>query len=229
MKYAIGVWLALVASLHAGLEFEELSKELSAAADAATVTTDFKFTNKTDKMVTITKSDPGCSCVSVQVSEGKFRYAPGESGTIRANFDMANFSGSVDKAILLWLDNDPAEKPSTVLKLKINIPVLVALEPKTLKWELGAKPEAQKIMINMAEGQKIHVKSVESSSEAFIYKLNTIEDGRRYELMVTPKVTDSQALGVFRVETDCAIQKHRVQQAFAVVRKPSPAETAAKP
>jgi hypothetical protein len=36
-------------------------------------------------------------------------------------------------------------------------------------------------------------------------------------------------LAVIRIETDCGISKHRVQQAFAVVRKPSPPQTPLKP
>jgi len=230
MKQAIGIWLALAALVHsATLDFKEMSKEINAAADVLTVTGDFEFTNKSDKPITITKADPGCSCVSVQVSEGKLRYEPGESGTVRAKFDMTNFSGTVDKVIVLFLNDDPADKPSQVLKLKVNIPVLVGIEPKTVKWDLGAKSEPQKIKIKMIEGQTIHVTAIKSSSDAFACELKTVEDGKHYELVVTPREMNTPGIGVFRIETDCKIQKHRVQQAFGVVRKPSAAETAAKP
>ncbi len=230
MKYAIGIWLTLAALLQAGtLEFKEMSKEVNAPADAASVTAEFEFTNKTDKPVTIKKCDPGCSCVSVQISDGKLRYEPGQSGVIRAKFDMTNFSGSVDKAIAMFLDDDPEDRPSQVLKLKVNIPVLVSLEPKTLKWDIGAKAVPQTIQIKMMEGQTIHVTDAKSSSEAFICELKTVEEGKRYDLVVTPTNLDAPGIGVFRIETDCAIKKHRIQQAFAIVRKPSAAETAAKP
>jgi hypothetical protein len=230
MKLAFGIWLTLAALLSAGtLDFKEMSKEINAPADATSVTADFEFSNKTDKPITITKSDPGCSCVSVQISAGKFRYEPGESGTIRAKFDMTNFSGSVDKAILLYLDNDPDDKPSQILKLKINIPVLVSLDPKTVKWEVGAKPESKTIHIKIIEGQTIHATSVKSSTAAFSCELKTLEDGRSYDLIVTPNDISAAGIGVFRIETDCKIQKHRVQQAFAVVQKPALSQTAAKP
>ena len=230
MKLAIGIWLALAALSQAGtLEFPKASQELDAAADATSVTADFEFSNKSDKPVTIAKTDPGCSCVSVQVSDGKLRYEPGESGVIRAKFDMTNFSGSVDKTILLWLDNDAADKPSTQLHLTIKIPVLIGLEPKTLKWDLGGAGGAQTIQIKMAEGQTIRVAAVSSSSENFVLDLKTLEEGKRYDLVVTPKSVKESALGVFRIETDCKLQKHRIQQAFAVVRKPTAAEQAARP
>ncbi|MEO8614320.1 MAG: DUF1573 domain-containing protein [Luteolibacter sp.] len=230
MKYAIGIWLTLAALVHAGtLDFKELSKEINAAADATSTTAEFEFTNKTSRAITIKKCDPGCSCVAVQISDGKLRYEPGESGVISAKFDMTNFSGTVDKVIALFLDDDPADKPSQVLKLKINIPVLVALEPKTLKWNLGANANPQTIHIKIIEGQTIRVTNVKSSSEAFTLKLNTLEEGKLYDLVVTPNAMEAPGIGVFRVETDCKIQKHRIQQAFGVVRKPTPAETATKP
>ena len=230
MKLTAGIWLALAALLSAGsLEFPKASQEVEATADAMSLTADFEFTNKTDKAVTISKTDPGCSCVSVQIGEGKLRYEPGETGTIRAKFDLTNLSGTADKTILLWLDNDPADQPSTKLNLKIKIPVLIALEPKTLKWDLDGKGEAQTIHIKMSAGQTIHIGEVTSSSENFVLDLKTLEDGKNYDLVVTPKDVKSSALGVFRIETDCNIKKHRTQQAFGVIRKPTAAEQAAKP
>lgn len=230
MKLATGIWLALsIFSFAGALEFVETSKEINAPVDVTTVVAEYEFTNKTQKPVTIIKSDPGCSCVAVQISEGKLRYGPGEKGTIRATFDMGNFTGSVDKVIALWLDNDPIDKPSTMLNLKVNIPVLIGLEPKTLKWDLDGKPEPQTIQIKMAEGQTIRVTGVKSSSDSFVCQLKTVQEGRQYELVVTPTDLEKPGIGVFRIETDCTVAKQKTQQAFGVVRRPTPAENAAQP
>jgi hypothetical protein len=229
MKYAITMWLIIAGLTHAGsLQFKESSKELHAPADAREVTADFEFTNKTNKPVKIVKSDPGCTCVSVQISNGKMTYAPGESGLIRAKFDMLNFSGSVDKAIGLWLDNDAADVPSMTLKLKVHIPVLIAIEPKTLRWDVNAKADPQTIHITMIEGQKIRVVGVKPSTNAFVCQLKTVEEGRRYEIIVTPTDTKSPGMGVFRIETDCQVEKQRIQQAFALVTKSTAAASAGK-
>jgi hypothetical protein len=230
MKYALFLWFALVALVHAaGLEFEKSLLEVHAPADAATVTADFKFKNNSGQPVTIMKSDPGCSCLSVQVAGGKLKYGPGEEGLVRATFDMGNFSGTVDKAIGIWLDEDPPDKPSVKITVRVHIPVLIALEPKTLKWTVGGKPEPQTIAVTMAEGESIQLLSVKSSSEGFTTETKVIEKGRRYELVVTPRSLEAPVLGILRVETDCKIAKHRVQQAFAVVSKQAQVETAAKP
>jgi len=230
VKSLIIIWLALAAGLHAaGLEFKEMLKEVHAPADVTSATADFEFSNKTDKPVTIAKSDPGCSCLKVQISGGKLRYAPGESGVIRTTFDMGNFSGTVDKMIALWLDDDAPDKPSMTLTVRVHIPILVGLEPKTVQWEIGGSGDPQTIKVRMAGDKPISIKDVKSSSDAFSCELRTLVAGKEYEIVVTPKVMDSPGIGVIRIETDCELAKHRTQQVFGVVRKPSPAATVAKP
>ena len=230
MKFGIAIWMTLAAYAQAaGLEFAELLKEVNAPADVTTVTTDFTFKNNGDKPVTIAKTDPGCSCLKVEISGGKLKYAPGESGVVRTTFDMGNFSGTVDKMVALWIDDDPANKPSMTLTVRVHIPVLIALEPKTVKWNLGGKAEPQTIQIRMAEGKSIRVTGVKSSSPSFKTELKALEEGKKYDLIVTPMEINAPAISVFRIETDCEISKHRVHQAFAVVRKPSPVDVATKP
>lgn len=223
MKLALGLWLALVGlSSAAGLEFSSMLKEVNAPADATIVTTDFEFTNKGDKPMSITKTDPGCSCLKVEISGGKLKYAPGESGVVRATFEMGNFSGTVDKMVALWVDDDPSDKPSKQLVVRVTIPVLVAIEPKTVKWDLGGEATPQVIQIRMVGDKPLRVIAANSSSESFACEIKTLEEGRKYDLIVTPKEMNAPGMTVIRIETDCAISKHRTQQAFAVVRKPTP-------
>src|SRR5690606_38524647 len=135
-RYLTLCWLVCAGGLHAaGLEFAETLKEIHPKADAKTVSADFKFTNTGDKPVTISKYDAACSCMSVQISGGKLHYAPGESGVVRANFDMGNFAGTVDKTVALWLKGDREDQPSGQLTVRVHIPVLIELEPKTLNWQ----------------------------------------------------------------------------------------------
>jgi hypothetical protein len=188
MRIAIGIWFGLMALVSAaGLEFKETTKELHAPADVNTVSADFEFTNRSDKTVTVTKYESTCSCMSVTIKGGKLSYAPGESGVIRAQFDMGNFSGEIDKVVLLWLDG---------------------------------KGEPQSIRVTMKHDKPIRVTAVKSTSEAFKLELKTIEEGKTYDVNVTPLNMKSPGLAVIRIETDCDIDKHRIQQAFAVVRKP---------
>jgi hypothetical protein len=228
MNRAAAIWLILImAGQAAGLEFPETLKEIHAPADAKIVPAEFEFTKRSDLPVTIAKADPTCSCIAVKIKDGKLRYAPGESGLIRAEFDMGNFSGTVDKVVAVWIKGDPEDKPSVTLTVRVHIPVLVVLEPKTLKWNINDPAEPQTIHIEINHSQPIRVTGLNSSSDKFTQQLKTIRDGKSYEVVVAPVDTKAPSMAVLRIETDCAISKHRIQQAFAVVRKPTPAEAAA--
>jgi hypothetical protein len=221
MKFVFGIWLAVAAcSGAAGLEFSEPIKDVHAPADVATVTASFEFKNYSDKTVTIAKADPTCSCLKIEISEGKLNYAPGESGVVRVTFEMGNFSGVVEKMVAIWLDDDPADRPSRSVTVRVHIPVLIGIEPKTVKWDVGSEAAPQTIQVRMAEGQTIHITGVTSSSDLFSTEIKIVEQGKKYDLLVTPTKTTGPGLCVIRIETDCAVSKHRTQQAFAVVRKP---------
>jgi hypothetical protein len=223
MRTAICCWLVMAGLLHAGgLTFESELVEIHAPADAKAVEADFKFENKTDKQVNIAKFDKTCSCIGVKVSDGKLSYAPGEGGVIRATFEMGNFSGEVDKVVVLWLDSDPADKPSITLTVRVHIPVLVVMSEKTLKWSLGTQPETRKIDVTMDYAKPIKIISTSCTSDNIKVELKTLEVGKHYELLVTPADTKEPGLAIIRIETDCDIARHKVLQAFAVIRRELP-------
>jgi len=213
----------------AGLDFPEVRKEVHAAPDVTVVTTDFEFTNKSDKPVSVVKYDAACSCMAVSIKGSKLRYAPGESGVVRTEFNMGNFSGEVDKTATLWLEGDPENMPSLVLTVHVIIPELVSLEPKTVKWEINEAPTPKTVHIKINHTEPIHVLSVTSTSELFAHQLKTLEDGKSYELVITPLDVKASSLGIMRLVTDCGIKRFQTQMAFAQVAKPSVAGTTKKP
>lgn len=229
MKTTLLLWSLLASMLSAGgLNFPESTKEIKAPADAVEIVADFPFTNSSDKAVEIKRYDAGCSCMAVGVEGGKLIYQPGESGVIRAKFDMSNYSGDVEKPIGIWLDGDPEKAPSVTLLVKAHIPEVVRIEPKTVKWDVGSPAAPQTMKITIEGEDKVHVLSVSNSNENFLKELKTIEDGRSYELVITPKDTSISGLSVFRFETDCKIERHKFKQAFASIRRALPSE-ASKP
>lgn len=221
MKIIAALWLAAASFVFSQtLKFKETGKDIHAGADAKVVSADFEFKNETSQPVTIEKYEASCSCMSVQIKNGKTRYAPGESGTVRATFDMGNFSGEVEKVVTLYLDGDSKKgEPSVKLHTKVHIPVLVFLAPKAVTWETGEKPDTKTIKVTMSHSKPIHITKISSSSDAFSFEQKTIREGEVYHILVTPKATDAPKLGIVRIETDCDVEKHRIQQAFASVRK----------
>ena len=63
----------------------------------------------------------------------------------------------------------------------------------------------------------------------FKQELKTIEEGKKYEVVITPASTEKVGMGVVHLETDCKFERHRSQRVFMVVRKPlaKPATAAA--
>ena len=53
-------------------------------------------------------------------------------------------------------------------------------------------------------------------------EVKTLEEGKHYELLVTPAETKDPGLAIIRIETDCEIKRHQVLQAFAVIRRDLP-------
>jgi hypothetical protein len=217
---SIILFLFAVVPAYAELKFENPTIEVEAGLDEKTVTRDFKFTNVGDKPVKITSADGGCSCLTVQVGGGKFTYAPGDTGILRTTFEVGSFQGSVDKPIHVWLEGDREDSPSGTVTLRVNIPVIIGLEPKTVKWEVGDPAEPKSIDITMNYKQPIHIKSVSTSNDSFSVKLITVEEGKHYKVEVTPSATASAGLSIVRIETDVDVEKQRVQQGFASISPP---------
>jgi len=218
MKIFGVLWLALAGMLGAaGLTFPQPLSEISAGVEAKTVTAEFSFKNETQEPVTITKMDGGCACMSVKTSGDQMKFEPGESGKLHAVFEVGNFSGTVDKVVGLWFAGNSSDDPSQQLTVRVHIPVLVSLEPKTVKWAYQSEPITQKIQIRMSGEKPIKILSVTSASKIFKQELRTIEEGKHYELSITPENTSTPGLAVFRIETDSDSPKHKIQQVFTVV------------
>ncbi|MES2996381.1 MAG: DUF1573 domain-containing protein [Verrucomicrobiota bacterium] len=221
MKAIVLAWFCVASVLSAGtLSFKKTEQEITAPADAQTVTADFEFTNSSPAPVNIEKYEASCSCMSVQIKDGKTRYEPGESGVVRASFDMGNFTGDTEKLVVLWLDGDvKTGKPSVSLLTRVHVPVLVELAPRTLLWDVGEKPETKRIKVTMRDSKPIKVLNISASNENFRYEFETQKEGWNYEIAITPVNTEKPVIGIFRIETDCDVKKQRVHQCFASIRK----------
>lgn len=223
MKISLLIWLTSCLALSAGtLTFDAKEKEVACDVDSTQASADFTFKNESSETVVISRYDATCSCIDAKIKGSKFVYEPGETGVIRANFDTSNFTGAVDKTVAVWLKGDPESKPSIVLTTRVTIPVLVEVSPKSLIWELGGEADPKTVTIEMNHSEPIHIKSVSGADGRFIQELKTIEDGKKYEVTVTPANTDKVGMGVIHIETDCAITRHRSHRIFMVVRKELP-------
>lgn len=222
MKLLSLLFLALCATLHAGdLKFEKEIYEANIELKDAEITREFKFTNTGSKAIKIRHVDPGCSCVTVEFQNGKATYAAGESGIMRATFKLDSSQGTVDKPILVYLATDPEDVPSSQVTFRIHIPIAIAIETKTLNWEINSKPETKTIRVTCNYEKPVQITSVTSTSENFSTEVVTIEAGKSYDVRVTPKNTSKSELCMIGIKTDIELERFRSQQAYARIVSPT--------
>ena len=224
MKILLSLFLALGLPLWAGpLKFAEPLKEVEASFEATTLSADFTFKNETAGPLIIERSETSCPCLKIAISGGKMIYNPGESGTIRATMDLTALTGTVDKSFAVWMKGDPDKSPSQILTMRAKIPELISAEPKgALVWMVGEEPLPKTVILTMKDVRPIKVTSVTATDSRFIKELKVIEEGKKYEVTVTPTSTPAMSNATIRVDTDCAYDRYRKQTIFALVKKPGP-------
>lgn len=229
MRKFLALSFALAAPLAAGpLTFDTTSQIVDVPFEATSTHVDFSFKNSSDKPVVIDRAQSDCPCITTAI-KGGLVIAPGGTGTIRATMETKALTGTVVKPVMVWLKGDATYEPSQVLKMQANIPELVIVEPKAIIWEVGEKPAPKKVTVTMNHTTPIHVKSVTGADGKFTQEWKTIEEGKKYEISITPASTAGLSSGVIRLDTDCTYERHRSHGIFAVVKGKSQAAAVGEP
>ena len=202
-----------------GLTFTKNRIATTVAPDAKKVKVSYTFENKSQRTITIARYDSACSCLSAQVKGGKLVYKPGEKGEMKVEIELKNFSGLVEKTVLLWTADDPENTPSSVLTVAITIPKLFEVSPLTIFWDQNGTKEAKVFKLKVNHDKPIHILNNVSTNNNFVYQIKTIRDGWEYELVVTPKNVTTPAFGMIKLTTDSPIPRYQRQMAFVCVRR----------
>jgi len=225
MRALLTCWFACVLPLAAGtLKFDANSKEVTVALDQKEAAVDFPFKNESSDDVVIEKNASDCPCAAVGVKDSKLIYKPGESGTIRIVFNLGKVPETADKFVSIFLKGDREDKPSIRLTTRIIVPVVVDLSPRTVTWDVGTKPEAKTVTVTMNDSEPVKIISMTSSDPRFKAELKTVEEGKKYEVVITPTSTDAVGMGMLRVETDSKTDNRPSHPIYMLVRK-SPAKS----
>jgi hypothetical protein len=206
-------WAALGMIASGQLKFEKLKDEVVAKPEGGILRVEFPFKNDGEKTVTISRYDSGCGCLSGKLEGNNKIYAPGEQGVVYMEIDSTNLHGVVEKQLGIWVEGD-GDQPAATLSVAITVPDLIKLEPKTLHWNLGEDPVAKTIVVTMNYSEPVRIIGLSGTDPKFTEKFKVIEDGRKYEVEVTPSDTATGCLSNFRIETDCRISRLRTQIAF---------------
>lgn len=211
--------LLSAASLRAELVFDQNPIELKPGPADEVVEAKFNFHNGGDKPITITGLDSNCSCLEANMD--KLTYQPGEKGQGNARFKVSTFVGRHEKS--LRITTDDLKQPEQDLVTIIDIPVIVQIEPKTLQWTLGEAADAKSLDITILGPDPVHLKDVSATRDNVTFKIEEVENGRKYRIHLQPKDTDNVTIGALRIETDSQYKRHTKQLAFFNIIRPEQA------
>jgi hypothetical protein len=146
----------------------------------------------------------------------KREYAPGESGEIEANFQFAGHIGHQEKCI--YVTTSAAPRDPTLLRLIVDIPVAITIEPEFVVWRVGDQLVPKTIRILVAENFPAKIVSVQSGNPAVKLALREIRAGKEVEVTVTPTNTDKPESTVLSIQTDYPPEKPETHYAYARVK-----------
>ena len=191
------------------LSFKETVVPVKVAPAQDSITAAFPFTNTSGVPVTISKISVSCDCTTAGVRDNKLTYAPGESGTVTAVMKTGNFSGTVDKDMTVHA-NGSAYK----LVIRAQIPDIIRMEPRKLEWTKGAPATPKTIHITISKELPVNLTTVDLTGDAFDYEPVTVQKGKEYKIIVTPKSTDKPAFNTIWVRTDSTVPRNKRQMGF---------------
>ncbi|MCB1226990.1 MAG: DUF1573 domain-containing protein [Verrucomicrobiales bacterium] len=223
MKRLVCLFGVLIGALPAwaGLELDKPVIEVNPTPEQETVEVEFTFRNTGDKAITVKDISSTCSCLSASLDSRT--YAPGASGTGKAEFKISSFVGRHEKTVTVTTDD--AANPEWVVPFVLDVPAVVEIEPRTLQWWIGDEPVAKETTVKMVGKDPLNITEVTATRDNVEFEVIEVKPGREYRIKVTPKETETVTLGALKVQTDSKIPKYQRQLAyFSVFRKPDSAK-----
>ncbi len=205
----------------AQMVFKKPVVEVTVAPDAKEIIAEFPF-KVDEKGAEIKNYDAPCTCLSARIEplmpdhSVRLKWAPGETGKVQGKFELGNFKGTVEKAIVLNMIGQDAIQ----LIVRVTIPDLVSMTPVTQRWVQGEALSEKIYHLKVGGDVPINITEIKGTNPNFPYELVTKKEGWEYEIRVTPKSLSTQMLGMIRIKTDSKYKRFKKMQLFAVIQAP---------
>lgn len=214
MKIIPFLFFALATPIFAQLKWEKLEQTFAASPLDKSVVAKYRFTNLGTSSITINDVRTSCGCTTAALE--KWEYAPGESGEIEANFQFAGHIGHQEKWIFVTTSAAPREP--TLLRLVVNIPIAVTIEPEFVMWRVGDQLEPKTIRIVVADDFPAKIVSVQADNPAIKLEIHEVRSGKEIEVRVTPATTAEPQDIVLSIRTDYPPENPETHYAYARVK-----------
>jgi hypothetical protein len=213
MRLTLLLLLAFVTPAFAELKWETQEQTFHAKASEKQVIAKYRFTNTGKEPIKIENVKTSCGCTTAGLK--KTEYAPGESGEIEAKFEFGGRTGKQEKGIAVAVAGVPQP---TILRLLVDIEEPVKMQPQFVIWNVGDKPNAQIIRLTVADDVPAKILSVESDNPMIKTQLTPQQNGKAYELQITPSDTVRSAAATLIIRTDYPADNPQVRYAYARIK-----------
>ena len=217
--FAAGVSLVLGPSVAFGqLAFEKMLLEAKVNASEETLEVTFPFSNGSVETVMIDKIESSCGCLKASADVDE--VAPGGKGVVTGVFSVGVRTGTFEKSLSVKTSMG-GKVAQQDLRVRVEVPPLVELTPNIVSWEVGDALEPKEFVLKVLREKPIRVTEVRCSRAGFEGKIEEVEEGKEYRVVLTPASTADPLMGIVRIETDCEIEKHRRNLAYFSVKRAS--------
>lgn len=171
------------------ITFEEVVHDFGNIAPGSKVVCEFKFTNTGNSLLKITEVTKSCGCTPHTLE--KMEYEPGESGTLKVEYNAGRQSASVRKT--LSVSSNDETKPRVELVIKAEIVSKIDFQPKKLDLALNKENAGCPVItVKSLDGQSFAIKGFKaigqpkSIENVITADYNSVE--KATEFVLQPKV-----------------------------------------
>ncbi len=186
-------FVLLIQPVFAGLTWDTAYREVRVPGNQREVLADFGFKNETGSPLVISSIQTSCGCTVAKVDRKE--VAPGESAAVHVRFDVGSRKGEQVKSIIVRT----SDRVSQSLILKVLVQETIAFSQKEFTWSAGAPATTKDSIVEVDPASGAQLLGVESLNDQFEARLEEIEAGRRYRLLVSPRSTQTPVTGSLKV------------------------------
>lgn len=180
------------------LHWDALEQDQKAKPGDKEAVAKFHFVNAGPSAIKIVNVRTSCGCTTAALAKDQF--APGEAGDIQARFDFGSHTGHQEKTIAVTTSDSPNQQ--TLLRLIVDIPQAVILQPEFVFWKVGEPVDTKKFRVAIGEGFSAKLLGVESDNPDIHFVVNPITPGKELEVSVTPNETKRPQSATLLIKTD---------------------------
>ncbi|MEI6492212.1 MAG: DUF1573 domain-containing protein [Verrucomicrobiota bacterium] len=181
IQLSLGILFIILQTARAGLTWETTYREIRVPANQKEVLAEFEFKNATSSPLVISSLETSCGCTTAKVDSKQIQ--PGEKGAVHVRFDVGGRKGEQVKGVIV----KTSDHAKQTLTLRVLIQDAVSFSQKEFVWGSGSQAMSKESIIELEPGARIV--GAESMNDQFDARIEEMEAGQRYRLVVTPRST----------------------------------------